>query len=65
MPAADAFWVRYVDRIARIHTLSRYIGRPLSYEYLQSCDVRSLPVLLEDLEARLRRGRRRWPWPRR
>ena len=60
MTATDSFWPRYSERIARIHTLSRLSKQPLSYEYLYSCDVRALPVLLDDLEARLRRTPRTW-----
>lgn len=66
MTGADGFWPRYSERVARIHTLSHLSGRPLSYDYLHSCDVRALPALLAILEARLyRRPRSWWFLPRR
>ncbi|HWE60737.1 MAG TPA: hypothetical protein VHB98_03425 [Chloroflexota bacterium] len=45
-----AGYTRHDVRIARILTLSQLIGRPISISYLDSCDVRALPVILERLE---------------
>lgn len=52
---------RHEERIARILALSEELGAPMSIAYLDSCDVRALPVILEHLEAK-RRRRRTMPW---
>jgi hypothetical protein len=51
MQAGDQTRSRFEQRITRIHTLSEALALPLSREYLYSCDVRALPVLLEQLES--------------
>lgn len=54
IPSLDAV-SRHDLRIARILTLAGLLGMPLSVSYLDSCDVRALPVILEQLEGRYRR----------
>lgn len=54
-----AAYSRHDLRIARILALSDVLGRPISISYLDSCDVRALPLILERLEAECRRRARR------
>jgi hypothetical protein len=48
---------RHDARIDRIVALANAVNRPISRDYLVSCDVRALPVLQEWLERSHGRGR--------
>jgi hypothetical protein len=48
---------RHDARIARIMAISQSLGAPISVSYLDSCDVRALPLILERLERRAQRHR--------
>jgi hypothetical protein len=52
---AQAGCSRHDQRIARILMLAEALGTPGSVAHLDSCDVRELPVILEQLERRYRR----------
>lgn len=60
LAAAAPIVSRHEARIARILTLCKALEVPVSVSYLDSCDVRALPVLLERLERLERRRARRW-----
>ncbi len=48
---------RHDECIDRIVALAQAVNRPISREYLLSCDVRALPTLLEWLKRGQGRGR--------
>ena len=49
---------RHDERISRIVALSRQHGITVNLDYLYSCDLRALPLLLYQLEIREQRRRR-------
>ena len=56
----DFSFSRHESRLARILELAHAQGIAISVSYLDSCDVRALPVILERLEAHARGGQPRF-----
>lgn len=51
-PITDTGATRHEARLARILQLSDALGTPASVSYLDSCEVRELPLILARLQAR-------------